>query len=249
MTIDACTQMKRHITNNMPTTEDAKNRGIVFIYALVDPRTDEIRYIGKTNNLLVRYTHHVGPAANVSCTSWVRELIALGLAPDIQIISEPDISTWEEVERDTIEKYSKITRLLNISSGGDGDKGGRGCYPSTIEKLRVANIGRKMTPEARKKMSDAKRGAGTYNYGKHLTETHKQHLKESQTGEKSIMSKPVLQFTKDKQFVKWWGSALEASSAVGVVRHAVHMCAEGFNKTSAGFIWVYESDLIGETSK
>lgn len=45
----------------IPTDElpDRRDHGI-FIYALTDPITDEVRYIGRTSNLQERYAQHCG---------------------------------------------------------------------------------------------------------------------------------------------------------------------------------------------
>lgn len=240
--MDACIAVKRFISQNMPSAETAKQKGIVFIYALVDPRNSEIRYIGKTNNLSRRYAEHVGNHCRLSCTNWIKELISLGLAPNIKLLLESDYGNWEQDEIDTIQKYSQLCNLTNISSGGDGKwYGDRSSI--TREKLRIVNIGRKHTSQARNKMSESKKAWWADHPNTHPSEEHKQHLREAQTGEKSIMSKPIFQFTTDGKFLRRWGSALEASRDVGVVRHAIHMCAEGFNKTSAGYVWFYESEL------
>lgn len=62
-----------------------------YIYALVDPRTDQIRYVGKTVNLAVRLSQHL---ANSSGTNrkyeWLQELKALSLLPEIRVLAEVD---------------------------------------------------------------------------------------------------------------------------------------------------------------
>lgn len=58
-----------------------------FIYALTDPRTDEIRYIGKAKNLKRRFGHHmVADGSNSEKDSWMQELINVGLMPSFKTL-------------------------------------------------------------------------------------------------------------------------------------------------------------------
>lgn len=57
--------------------------GQSFIYCLIDPRTREVRYIGRTRNLQSRYYSHLKPyhmwPANKQRLDWMNELRAVGL--------------------------------------------------------------------------------------------------------------------------------------------------------------------------
>jgi hypothetical protein len=52
----------------------------------------------------------------------------------------------------------------------------------TKEKLRQANLGKKRSPEHRRKMSEALRGEKSYWYGKHLSEETRQKIREAHMG-------------------------------------------------------------------
>lgn len=49
-------------------------------------------------------------------------------------------------------------------------------------------------------------------------------------------SKPVIQYTKEGEFVKEWRSIKEAETSIGI-RSGISNCLSGKNKTSGGFVW------------
>ena len=76
---------------------------VVSIYALRDPRTQEVRYIGKTiHSVSGRLRKHIGLARNGHRDhkyNWMRQLLVLGLEPVLDILElvSPD-ADWEESE-------------------------------------------------------------------------------------------------------------------------------------------------------
>lgn len=76
----------------------------VWIYALVDPRTDAVRYVGQTRNVERRYrTHCGGSGTNAQMWAWLKELASLGLVPTIQILehtccADADAKEWYWIE-------------------------------------------------------------------------------------------------------------------------------------------------------
>ncbi len=138
------------------------------IYVLKDPRTNEVRYIGFTDNPKRRLAAHL-----TTCNSernhkanWVRSLVNLALRPTLEIIEE----TNSPVEREMfwIKHYRALgARLTNSTDGGEGV-----LNPSLENraKKRAAALGRKHTPETLAKMRAA-------NLGKVFTEEHLSKLR------------------------------------------------------------------------
>ncbi len=91
----------------------------IKIYKLLDPITNEIRYIGKTKNVLSkRYNEHIYRAkqehdSHVYC--WIRKLLKDNLKPTIELVEECTEENWEEREQYWISYYPNLT---NISKGG-----------------------------------------------------------------------------------------------------------------------------------
>jgi hypothetical protein len=59
-----------------------------FIYALVDPRDNAVRYVGQTNEPSNRFSQHTTakPMTNLAKHEWIQELKAQGLEPRFEIL-------------------------------------------------------------------------------------------------------------------------------------------------------------------
>lgn len=74
---------------------------MITIYALIDPRTDHIRYVGRTTNLKHRFTKHNSVKTNTGTpkNEWIKELRKIGLRPMLEILDEVETKTdgkfWE----------------------------------------------------------------------------------------------------------------------------------------------------------
>ena len=49
--------------------------------------------------------------------------------------------------------------------------------------------------------------------------------------------KPILQYTKDGEFIREWSHAREAAEELGINKRAIYSACTGRCKTSGGFIW------------
>lgn len=82
------------------------------------------------------------------------------------------------------------------------------------------------TPEKRKKYSDSKKGENNNFYGK--------------SGSLSPVSKSVIQYTKDSEFVNEYVSATEAGIITGISQKNISCCCTGRLKSAGGYIWKYK---------
>lgn len=124
------------------------------IYTLSDPRTLEVRYVGMTTKSLdVRLGGHLRTAhlEKNHRARWIRSLKNAGLVPVITEIEVVPVEQHAEAERRWIAAYrAQGARLVNATDGGDG------------------TFGHKMSPEARKRISDSKKGKFPPQFLKHL---------------------------------------------------------------------------------
>lgn len=146
---------------------------VIYIYALIDPRTGDIRYIGKTKNLRARNNSHRSEVNRKTyhLYRWIAQLKQQGLEPDLIVLEETNEQEWAERECFWIAKGRELGwRLTNITNGG---KGG----PS--------NLGREHSEQTRKKISLANSGSRHHQYGKKVPESTKRKIIESVTGERN----------------------------------------------------------------
>src|SRR5690242_959639 len=90
----------------------------IAIYALVDPDTSEVRYIGKSVNAQGRFKQHLSEKrrgkAPIYC--WIRSLKERGLVPQMMILHICDETNWEVIERAEIAAArDRGLRLLNVA--------------------------------------------------------------------------------------------------------------------------------------
>ena len=114
-----------------------------FIYTLSDPKTNEIRYIGKTNDLDYRLKKHINESKNKRThkEKWIDSIILKGLSPIIEILDIVDETEWCFYETYWISQFKTWGfNLTNGTSGGEGSDGFKGKNHSneTKEKCRIA---------------------------------------------------------------------------------------------------------------
>jgi len=134
-----------------------------LVYALIDPTTDHIRYIGKSTSGLARPKAHAYPSKNAIDQThrghWIRSLLAQGLIYRIEVLEEcdsPDAVAKAECAW-IARKRAEGCPLTNATDGGEGCVGRR-LSDETRRKIGLANAARLNTPEARAKGAATRRG-------------------------------------------------------------------------------------------
>lgn len=113
------------------------------IYALCDPRTGAVRYVGKTvQPTLRRLVYHVHAARrgtrHLPISRWVWKLLKRKQRPTIlEIESVLPGGDWASRERYWIASYRAAgAKLLNLTDGGEGLAGHK--YAGTLHARRIA---------------------------------------------------------------------------------------------------------------
>jgi hypothetical protein len=116
-----------------------------YIYKLIDPTTNQIRYIGQTDNIKRRYNDHISSSLNKNSSSynthkssWVRKVVNNNLFPIIEVVEE-----CNSLEQSNIRERYYIEKLTN-----EGYKL-TNSYISDVTEFSL---------DTREKMSNAKKG-------------------------------------------------------------------------------------------
>jgi Ni/Co efflux regulator RcnB len=129
------------------------------IYALIDPRTSDVRYIGATTDVQRRLREHLRREEARHCSRWIRSLLASGLSPHVWVF-EVVGDGWQAAERRWIQTFRDLEMATcNIADGGEGTSPGSTKSAETRAKMSAAatrwQTGRKLSAEQREKMSVA----------------------------------------------------------------------------------------------
>lgn len=150
----------------------------VYIYALIDPRTREAKYVGKTINIEARLKGHKADKKNCYKTAWLQSLLEFGDLPGVMVletIENSDDQDWQEAERYWINQLRFYgAKLCNLDSGGAGGK--RHCA-ETIRKIGEGNKGKKMPGWLKLRLT-------ALSLGRKMTEANKQKLSDRTKGKK-----------------------------------------------------------------
>lgn len=99
------------------------NYYMIKIYALIDPRTNEVKYVGQTvQPLYNRLACHVDKARRnkdkTPKAEWIRDVLSSGLRPSIKLLDTVEDQKKAQAEKKYIDAYSKTA--LNVAPAGAG---------------------------------------------------------------------------------------------------------------------------------
>lgn len=155
-----------------------RNAGVtvkpIYIYGLVDPETQEVRYIGKSIRPFERLQNHMNDKSKCHRANWLQGLKRKGMQPELVIFEMiQGARPWQEAERYWIARANALGwPLTNNTSGGDGVPD---LPQETRDRMRRVWLGRKHKPETLEKLSAVSKG-------RRKTEEQKQHMKKLMKG-------------------------------------------------------------------
>lgn len=111
------------VSSESPVARPSARVRSVHIYTLSDPRTGEVRYVGKAFNVKSRLRQHLKPRADqrrTPNTSWLVSLRRAGVEPVLTVIETCGEDVWAERERHHIAAFRAAgVKLNNLADGGN----------------------------------------------------------------------------------------------------------------------------------
>ena len=101
------------------------------------------------------------------------------------------------------------------------------------KKLSESHIGKHYSEKTKKRMSESQ-------MGKRHSEKSKKKMSESKMGNHNAPTKPILQYTKDGEFIREWTSASEASRVLSICQSTITRCCQGIYKSAGCLVWRYK---------
>lgn len=216
-----------------------------YIYALVDPFTDEIRYVGKSIRPGGRLHDHCNDTSNTHRVHWVQSVISRGGTPKLvilEVLSRSD--DWQAAERHWIRLCKERgARLVNGTSGGDGVTD---LSPESRARITAAWIGRKHKPETLAKIGAASRE-------RRWTPERREHMRALMSGRRITwndkLARATVKLTDDQV------RAIRREFSAGVLRAAlaerygVHRGTITKVTKRQGYAWVPDEADLGAADK
>ena len=162
----SCSSILRKENNKEKTTKRIKIKKekdlnkITFIYSLEYP-VGNIRYIGKSDNPLIRLKNHLKEAKNRNKNHKDNWINSLPETPILNIIEQVTYANWQEKEIYWIKYYRENgCKLVNGTDGGEGSNGAKGMKHTeeTKNKISLKRKGTVQSEERRLKTSGENSG-------------------------------------------------------------------------------------------
>ena len=172
---------------------------MAIIYALCDPITEDVRYVGKAICLSARLKSHKNEKRDTRKCRWLESLWKQGLSPIVKELETVTNEKWEEAEIRWIAFYRELgCDLCNHTTGGEGLSN---ASEETRRKLSVIQKGRLSDPVYRAKIYTPERSAKISKSltGKPKTPEHVRKLPQNQPKVKPLPEVKIRKSTKGRK--------------------------------------------------
>lgn len=235
------------------------------IYKLIDPTSNEIRYVGLTfNDLKQRLKSHCSEKSSSHKSNWIKRLKSIGLKPIIESI-EQDISSYDEVCNREIYWIDKLKSdghpLTNMASGGNKNKKMSDETRKLMsESSKNRNIKTYLSDETKKNLSEKSKKKFEDDSERDKLRISNKRYEDSKTDEQKLNDiliqdcKSVYQYDIDMNLINVYPSINNASKINNLSHGNIAKCCKNKIRMVGGFVWRFEGDLtpveyVGGTDK
>ncbi len=143
-----------------------------FIYILIDPITNLVRYVGKSDNPKKRLAVHSCRTEKNYKHSWIVSLKNKHLKPIIEIIDEVPIEEWRFWEKHYISLFKSWGyNLTNLTEGGEGFASGI-LNPSHLPHVKLicskTHKNKILSKETKEKIRESLKGRKNIEHSKRM---------------------------------------------------------------------------------
>jgi len=236
----------------------------VFIYVLIDPTTEKIRYVGKTKNLpKTRLSGHITEAKklynNTHKSRWIRKLLKQNLKPEIEIIDEIpkyEYELWEEFYIKLLKSFG--APLVNSDETGRGNTNAKHNFKKHIDDIsknvvqydmKGNFIGEYESMREAERKTGIDHGAisrsciGEYNHTGEFVFKFKNSNIEGvfPVTKGNPDSKPVVEVDRFGHIINEYDSIMDASRKTGLVHYNLSRVCNNKNKSIKGRIFKFKN--------
>jgi predicted GIY-YIG superfamily endonuclease len=154
-----------------------------YLYYLIDPNSNEVRYVGITYRPKKRLNEHIYESLKLKThkDKWINKLLNNGQKPIFKIVLETN--NKDEILQHEINNISELTNLTNSTSGGEYFT----FTPDVINKIKEKNRGSN-NPNYGKKWNEEQRNKQSLKYQhRAIDENWKNNLSKSCKNKKQII--------------------------------------------------------------
>lgn len=218
-------------------------KGIIYLFT---NSANGKQYVGQTIHERKRLLEHARSKDKNSLID--RAIEKYGLAPDGTISYEVIYRIEDEIEN--VQNALNLKEQYFINEYDCMFPNGYNLVPGGTSRA-----GWHPSDEARKKLSESHKGNTPHNKGVHwsddmkqlISERTKQSMNRPETKAKcsaakkgnTYKRKPVVQYTKDGQYIATHPSSHHASKSTNVCQSSISLCCTGKYKQAGGFVWKY----------
>lgn len=90
----------------------------IYVYGLIDPTDNKIKYIGQTRNVIKRWSEHYGDIPFNKKGDWIRKLKSRGIRPYLIVLKTVRFPDRHKAENYYIKEFQETilnTRLIEVN--------------------------------------------------------------------------------------------------------------------------------------
>jgi len=239
------------------TQEIVETVSLFKFYALIDPRDNKIKYIGRTIDEKNRYRNHIYESKKNNRNKkerWIMYLLRKNMKPIMKILYTLECSLNEAIKTEKALIKNLLRKGYNLKNMPDNYNGSlltgkkvyqydlSGNFIKTFHNSNQAYLKTGIKDSNILRCCNNPNGYGVKTAGNYFWSFYKykkypfKYIKNW----RELKGKPVLQFNTNNELINEYFTARQASKITGVSYKKISACCNNRQKTAGGFIWKFK---------